>query len=68
MSNEYGFGATLDAPFEVALVQVKAALKAAGFGVLTEIDVRRALQEQLGTEMDPITGQRGVGTRAIDMR
>jgi uncharacterized protein (DUF302 family) len=52
MSNGYGFGTTLDAPYEVAMAQVKGALKAEGFGVLTEIDVQRTLYEKLGAEMD----------------
>jgi len=39
MSNRHRFWTTLDVPFEIALAQVKEALRAEGFGVLTEIDV-----------------------------
>ena len=53
MSNTYGFGTTLDVPYEQAVTQVKDALKAEGFGVLTEIDVQRTLREKLGAEMEP---------------
>jgi uncharacterized protein (DUF302 family) len=51
--SSYGFGAHLDLPYETAIARVKDALKAEGFGVLTEIDVRRTLQEKLGVEMAP---------------
>jgi uncharacterized protein (DUF302 family) len=53
MKTEYGFGTTLQVPYEEAIPRVKEALKAEGFGVLTEIDVRRTLREKLGAEMDP---------------
>lgn len=49
----YGFGTTLPLPYEEAIPRVKEALKAEGFGVLTEIDVRRTLREKLGAEMEP---------------
>lgn len=48
----YGFGTTLDLPFDHAVERVKEALKAEGFGVLTEIDVQRTLREKLGREME----------------
>ncbi len=48
----YGFGTTLDVPFDRAVEQVKEALKVEGFGVLTEIDVQRTLREKLGQEME----------------
>ncbi len=52
MKTAYGFGITLSVPYEQALVRVKEALKAEGFGVLTEIDVRQTLLEKLGEEME----------------
>ncbi len=53
MNASYGFGTTLAVPYEEAIPRVKEALKAEGFGVLTEIDVRRTLRERLGAEMEP---------------
>jgi uncharacterized protein (DUF302 family) len=53
MTTPYGFGATLPVPYEEAIPRVKEALKAEGFGVLTEIDVRRTMREKLGAEMEP---------------
>ena len=53
MNPTYGFGTTLPVPYEEAIPHVKEALKAEGFGVLTEIDVRRTLREKLGVEMEP---------------
>src|SRR5579859_2871116 len=53
MNTTYGFGTTLHVPYEEAVPRVKEALKAEGFGVLTEIDVRRTLREKLGAEMEP---------------
>ena len=53
MTTTYGFGTTLRVPYEEALVQVKNALKAEGFGVLTEIDMRRTMREKLDVEMEP---------------
>jgi uncharacterized protein (DUF302 family) len=53
MNTGYGFGTTLQVPYEEAIPRVKDALKAEGFGVLTEIDVRRTLREKLSAEMEP---------------
>ena len=53
MNTSYGFGTTLQVPYEEAIPRVKEALKAEGFGVLTEIDVRRTLREKLDAEMEP---------------
>jgi uncharacterized protein (DUF302 family) len=46
MSKQYGFGTTLPMPYDKVIPRVKAALKAEGFGVLTEIDVRQTLREK----------------------
>jgi uncharacterized protein (DUF302 family) len=40
------------ASFAEADTQIRAALKAQGFGVLTEIDVRSVLREKLGEDME----------------
>jgi uncharacterized protein (DUF302 family) len=53
MGSQYGFGRTLREPYEEVIPRVKEALKAEGFGVLTEIDVRQVLREKLGAEMEP---------------
>ncbi|MDQ2904486.1 MAG: DUF302 domain-containing protein [Chloroflexota bacterium] len=52
MIHQYSFGTTLQVSYEEAIARVKDALKAEGFGVLTEIDVRQTLREKLGVEMD----------------
>lgn len=50
----YGFTTTLrENSFEQALDKVVGALKAEGFGVLSDIDVQRAMQEKLGESMPP---------------
>ncbi len=52
MGSQYGFGRTLRELYEEVIPRVKEALKAEGFGVLTEIDVRQTLREKLGAEME----------------
>ena len=52
MTHPYGFGTTLQVSYEEAIPRVRDALKAEGFGVLTEIDVREILREKLGVEME----------------
>ena len=49
-----GYGITVEtsAPFGQAVARVREALKAQGFGVLTEIDVQATLREKLGSEME----------------
>jgi len=49
--SDYGFGTTIHLPLDEAILRTKAALKAEGFGVLTEIDVRATLEEKLGVEI-----------------
>jgi uncharacterized protein (DUF302 family) len=46
----YGFGTTLDAPYEEAVEKVTAALKTQGFGVLTQIDVQATLKQKLNVD------------------
>ncbi|WP_137121336.1 DUF302 domain-containing protein [Segeticoccus rhizosphaerae] len=47
----YAISTTLDAPFERALDQVREALSAQGFGVLSQIDIAAALKDKLGVDV-----------------
>jgi uncharacterized protein (DUF302 family) len=47
------FTATIDAPFDDALARARVALAAEQFGVLTAIDVRATLRDQLGADFGP---------------
>ncbi len=44
----YGYSKHLVIPFEEAVEKTLAALKAQGFGILTDIDVQKTLKEKLG--------------------
>jgi uncharacterized protein (DUF302 family) len=46
----YYFNKTLSAGFDEAIERAKAELKKEGFGVLTEIDVKKTLREKLGVD------------------
>ena len=49
----YGYTARLPEPYSPALVdRVREALKAQGFGVLTEIDIRATLAAKLGADIE----------------
>lgn len=45
-----GMHVRLAQPYELALERARAALKAEGFGVLTEIDVKETLKKKLGVD------------------
>lgn len=49
----YYFNKTITLPFDEAVDRVKAELKKDGFGIMTEIDVQKTLQEKLGVDFRP---------------
>lgn len=53
MSTEFSFGKTVNQDFESAVESVTEALKAEGFGVLTEIDVQATLKKKLDEDTRP---------------
>jgi uncharacterized protein (DUF302 family) len=46
----YGYSRTLDLPYSQAVERARGALKAEGFGVLCEIDIKEKLKEKLGVD------------------
>lgn len=46
----YGFSRRLDVPFEQAIERARETLKAEGFGVLSEINIKEKMKEKLGVE------------------
>jgi uncharacterized protein (DUF302 family) len=49
----FTFGTRIHAPVSTARVRVEAALRAEGFGVLTEIDVQATMKARLGIDQAP---------------
>lgn len=47
---KYGYSKQVNLSFVDAVAKAKAALATAGFGILTEIDVKAALQQKLGVD------------------
>ncbi|MBS4102235.1 DUF302 domain-containing protein [Tsukamurella paurometabola] len=50
---EFTMSATIDAPYDEAVARVRAGLADAGFGVLTEIDLRATLKAKLDVDVPP---------------
>lgn len=46
--SEYGYSRTLDVSYSEAVDRAREALKAEGFGVLCEIDIKEKMKEKLG--------------------
>ena len=53
MTGDYAFRVRIRAPYEETLVRVKEALKAEGFGILTEVDVKATFAAKLAVEFRP---------------
>lgn len=50
---QYGSGRDLEEPFDAVKPRVVDALKAEGFGVITEIDVQKTMKDKLGVDGRP---------------
>src|SRR3990170_1284490 len=48
--SKYGYSRTLDVSYSEAVGRAREALKAEGFGVLCEIDIKEKLKEKLGVD------------------
>jgi len=51
----YTFDKTLALPFNAAITKVTEALKAKGFGIMTTIDVKKAMKEKINEDIHPYT-------------
>ncbi len=49
----YGFGTTIDLPYEQTVARTRGALQEQGFGVLTEIDVKQTMKAKLDFDFRP---------------
>ena len=49
----YGITRTVSMSYDSAIARLRDLLKEEGFGVLTEIDVKRTLKEKIGKDVDP---------------
>lgn len=50
---KYGISIELNLPLDPAIAATREALQEEGFGVLTEIDVRKTLKEKIGADFQP---------------
>ena len=46
----YGMSTTVDRPFDEVLADVRGALAAQGFGIITEIDIKKTLHMKFGAD------------------
>jgi uncharacterized protein (DUF302 family) len=53
--SKLGFQSTLNLPYEAALEKVTEALKAEGFGILTNIDVKETMKKKLNVDFRKYT-------------
>lgn len=49
----YGIHTTVDLPYDIVVERTREALRAEGFGVLTEIDVRATFKQKLDVDFRP---------------